>query len=96
MLHEQGNALHRSRQKAQPIRACRLGLNGAKEAQVPKQTSLEQAMTHGIRTRDTRTAQIPKLGAVGAGGPSADHPGRPTIPLHQPISGFDVAAPHWP
>ena len=47
----QGNTLHRSRQKAQSIRARRLGLNGSKEAQVPKQTSLGQAMTHGIRTR---------------------------------------------
>ena len=30
-------------------------------------------MTHGIRTRDTRTAQIPKLGAIGGSGPSTDH-----------------------
>ena len=52
-------------------------------------------MTHGIRTRDTRTAQIPRLGAVGGSGPSADHPGRPTSPLHNRLTSFDVAAPHW-
>ena len=35
-------------------------------------------MIHGIRTRDTRTAQIPNLGVVGAPGRLADHHGRPT------------------
>jgi hypothetical protein len=49
---------------------------------------LGQAMTHGIRTRDTRTAQIPRLGAVGGNGLSADSP------LHNQLTSFDVAAPH--
>ena len=52
-------------------------------------------MTHGIRTRDIKTAQIQRLGTVGGSGPSADHPGRPTSPLHNRLTFFEVAAPHW-
>ena len=43
--------------------------------------SVGQAMPHGLRTRDTRTAQISSLGAVGASGRTADHHGRPTKPM---------------
>ena len=70
-LHEQGNTLHRSRENAQPIREYDSGSIGSKEAHAPKQTSLGQARTHGVRRRRPRTACWTKLGAVGP-------PGRPT------------------
>ena len=38
-------------------------------------------MPHGFRTKDTRTAQISILGAVGAPGRPADQLGRPTQPM---------------
>ena len=75
--------------RCRPIREHDSSSIGSKQSQRPKQSSLGQAMTHGIRTRDTR------IGAVGDGRPSADHLGRPTGPLHQPTSGLDVAAPNW-
>ena len=65
-------------QKAQPIREHDSGSIGSKEAYAPKQTSLAQGLTHVFRTRDTRITQGPELGAVGAGGPSADQPTAPT------------------
>src|SRR6185437_5447215 len=80
-LHEQGNTLHRSRQNAQPIREHESGSIGPKQAHAPKQTNLGHAMPHGLRKRDTRTAQISNFGAVGASGRPTDLPGRPTWPM---------------
>src|SRR6185503_291005 len=67
-LQEHGNTLHRSRKNAQPIREHESGSIGSKQAHAPKQTSLGQTKTHGVRTRRPRTARWTKLGAVGASG----------------------------
>jgi len=81
--------------RSRPIREHDSSSIGSKQAQRPKQTNIGRSMPHGIRTRDTRTAQIPKLGVVGADGLSADHAGRPTSPLQHRLTPFDVAASHW-
>ena len=52
-------------------------------------------MTHGIRTRQPKTARQLKLGAVGAMGWPAEQPDRPTRPLGPTASSSHVAAAHW-
>ena len=60
------------------------GSNGPKEAQKPNQMGLGQGLAPCLDIRSARIAHTPKLGAVGALGWPADHPGRPTRPWAPP------------